>query len=485
MSKREGYVYDKCWQWEHLVESERVATKRKKNYGVKKHEKMRWKNLVEIQENFINHRVATGDYEFEDRISGADKMRHIAKLKFHPSHIQHQSLVLAGNERVERALIHHTYASRIGFGQTKAALKLNEWVQKYPDETLWYGQGDIVHYYENIPHALLRSNLTHLFKDAEFVDCYLEPMDKFCRDCAGQGGESTLHTGIPLGIRPSQTSGNVALMKFDRFVKEEERVHLYLRYLDDFVIFGRTKGEVKRHMKRMSKYLHDLGFELHEPKIRPITEGLDMLAFVTYPEEGQYWRKRNKKKYEKRRAKVTNPRRIRELDAAAKGQLMWGNRHCKRLYKKMTGLSLNAMKIKPRVRVDENGVRYMELPKTSMELAKNKLVTVEDWIWNVKTNHGPGRMAAQIVLYGDRVKLIINAAPVKEFFKDMEEMHVTKFNTVFTENEPHKYDIDREKTQVLEIDHREVSVENDVVVYADDRQPVYDANNKFIKYTNK
>ena len=221
---------------------------------------------------------------------------------------------------------------------------------------------------------------------------------------------------------------------------------------------------------------------MHAPKIRPITEGLDMLAYVTYPDEGQYWRKRNKQKYLKRRAKVTNKKRIRELDAAAKGQLMWGNRHCKRLYKKMTGISLNAMKIQPRVRVDENGVRYMELPKTSMELVKNNPVVVEDWIWNVKTSHGPNRMAAQIVLYGNRLKLIINAAPIKEFFKDMETMHVTKFSTVFTEKEAHKYDIDRLKTEVLEIDHQQVMELNGVVVYSDDKQPVYDESNNFIDY---
>lgn len=49
MPKRQGYIYDCTWQWDTLKEADRVSTRRKKNYGVKKHKKQWLKDLVEVQ----------------------------------------------------------------------------------------------------------------------------------------------------------------------------------------------------------------------------------------------------------------------------------------------------------------------------------------------------------------------------------------------------------------------------------------------------
>lgn len=455
--KREGHVYERCWQWEHLVRSEATATKRKRNYGVERHAAERIRNLVEIQQNFIRHEVRTGEYSHDQRVSGQGKMRDIAKLKFHPSHIQHQSLCLAADERVERALITHTYASRIGYGQAKAAKQLWRWMKSDPLHTRWYAQADIVRYYENIPHDLLRRNLYRLFKDRDFVETFMEPFGRF----------SDTGRGVPLGIRPSQTAGNIALMRFDRFVKETLRVRFYLRYLDDFVVLGETKGYVKRMMKRMAKELEGSGFVLHPPKIRPATSGLDMLGFVTYPAEGQFWRRVNKAHWLKRRSKVTNRRRLIELDAAAKGMLVHGNKHCKRLYKMATGVNISALNIPRRERTDKDGVRIIDAPKTPMSVVLGKEVTVTDWVRGVRTSQGEGRMAVLVELFGQPMKLIVNAAPVKDFFMDMEEAGVTRFVTVFIDKGGLRYDIDRRRTVVLEINGREVEEVDGVAVYKD------------------
>ena len=130
----------------------------------------------------------------------------------------------------------------------------------------------------------MRRQLEHIFKDKEFIDAYMEPFERFTDD----------GRGIPLGIRPSQDSGNLTLTRFDRFLKEVAKAHLYIRYLDDFVIFGKTKGEVKRKMKMATAFLKELGFEAHEPKIRPISEGLDFLGFVYYEGGDMFWRKSDK-----------------------------------------------------------------------------------------------------------------------------------------------------------------------------------------------
>ena len=96
--KRVGHIYEQMAVWENIVEAEKVSTKRKtSNFGVKQHIKRRWQNLIEIQQMVLNHRMKTSEYRHERLISGQDKMRDIAKLHFHPSHIEHQLLTLAAD----------------------------------------------------------------------------------------------------------------------------------------------------------------------------------------------------------------------------------------------------------------------------------------------------------------------------------------------------------------------------------------------------
>lgn len=467
MTKKQGNVYAQLSEWSNIKTSEIKATKRKnpkKNYGVKMHSEHWMADLVEIQQGIINRTIHTGEYEHEQRISGQDKVRDIAKLKFHPSHIYHQDIVEVSEPRIEKALISTTYASRTGMGQIKAALQLEEWIKKDPEGTKWVGQGDVVKYYAHIPHSLLRRNIGHLFKDKEFINAYMEPFEKF----------SSTGIGIPLGIRPSQSAGNIALMTLDRFVKETLHVKYYLRYLDDFVIFGKTKGEVKRNMKRIEAFIQGLGFQLHPPKIKPLQEGLDMLGFVYYDKKHlMYWRKADKVRYAKHRARLTNPKRIRELDCSAWGMLKWGNSNAKRYHKKMTGIDFAKTGIKLKERTDKNGVPFIEGTPIGMQMVLGRKIIVKRWVRGIHTAHGDGRDSLLIELLGKEYKLIVNAAPIKDFIGDMERNHVTKFKTVFIEKSPKHYDLDLAQTIILEVEGRAVETTTDGrIIYTDTQEEV-------------
>ena len=331
MPKRVGHIYEQLSLWNNLVACECACCDRKtSNYGVQMHIKNRWHNLVELQQMIINETIHTDEYEHEQRRSGQDKLRDIAKLKFHPNHIWHRDLVYVGNRRVDRSLINNTFASRVGYGQIKAALYIRDYIRKHPNATVWYCQGDFVKYYQNIKHSDIRKGLERRFKDERYINAFIEPFSKF----SPSGKE------IPLGINPSQTAGNIVRSPFDRYATEVVKCKGYMSYLDDFVFFGAAKGEVKRKMKQLYSFAEkEMDYELHIPKIRKLSEGLNTMGFVFYPNGSMFWRKTNKAKWLKRRSKVTNPKRKRELDAAAWGMLKWGNKHCRRLYKSKGGYS--------------------------------------------------------------------------------------------------------------------------------------------------
>ncbi len=313
--------------WENIKEAEIVATKNKpKNYGVTLHKKYFMKNLVEIQQSVINHEMKTSEYKYQTITGGHGKERNIAKLDFHPSHIQHQLLVLASQDILDKSFINDTYASRCGRGQHACAKRCNQFVQKYKNKYSWYLQLDIKKYYDSIPHWLIREKLEHKFKDKEYIDKYMEPIEKYHPN----------GIGIPLGIRPSQIFGNLALDGLDRMIKEELHVHCYLRYLDDMVLLAERKKDCWKYYNIINEYLKSIGFELHPPKVSKIEHGIDFMGYVIYPDEGMFMRKCNKVAWLKRRHHLKNPERIREVDSAAWGILKHGNKDCKYLYKKYT-----------------------------------------------------------------------------------------------------------------------------------------------------
>lgn len=458
--------------WENIVEAENVATNRKnRNPGVRRHIESRMKNLCEIQQMVLENRMRTGRYMHEDKMSGQDKLRHLGKLHFHPSHIEHILLTMAGDRRIERSLIHNTFASRKGYGQIACALAIKKNLRKYRGKVRWYAQGDIRKYYQSIRHSVVEDGLRHLFKDERFIRAYMEPFESYSDD----------GTAIPLGIRPSQSAGNLVLSPFDRFMTETLKCADYVRYLDDFMFTGATKGEVKWKMKRAEAYLSRMGFTLHVPKIHRIKEGIDMMGFVFRGvRNDMWWRKSNKVRWLRRRAKVSNPKRLRELDDAAWGMLKWGNSHCKRMWCIETGrkikngrmVKIGNCGIKRTERVDANGTPFFDAPKIGMQMLLGKPVESDKWIANIKTSQGEGRYAVRVSFMGDTYKLIVNAAEIKTFFADMTRNKVTRLKTMFIDRGSMHYGIDEDKTEIIEVDGRRITEKDGKVVFEDTGEPV-------------
>lgn len=478
MTKRQGYIYEQMAIWGNLIEAENACCKRRlRNYGVRKHLRSRWQNMVSLQKMILDRTIHTGEYRHDNVVSGQDKMRHISKLKFHPNHIWHKSLVNVGEPRVEKALINNTFASRVGYGQTRAALRIKTILRKHKNEAVWYAQGDFVKYYENIYHEHIRRQLEHLFKDEEYINAFIEPFRKF----ASNGRK------IPLGINPSQMSGNLVRMPFDRFACEVVKCFGYTSYLDDFVFFGKTKGEVKAKMKRLVKFAREYGYELHEPKIRRVSEGLDMMGYVFYEGGNMYWRRSDKRRWLKRRSKVTNPLRLRSIDSAAWGMLKWGNRDCKLLfsiktgrkykysrnkYKVNMGIQLNNSGIKRTERTDANGRPFIDKPKISMSMVLDKPVEVVRWVKGIKTSQGENRYGLEIAFMGGVYKLIVNSCDIKTLIDDMETANVTRFKTVFYDKGGLHYSYREEQTEILEVMKRRVEERDGRAVFCDTGEAV-------------
>jgi len=92
--------------------------------------------------------------------------------------------------------------------------------------------------------------------------------------------------GLPIGNLTSQFFANAYMNDFDNFVKRELKVKRYLRYVDDFVLFGDTKEELMRQYDEIVVYLKEhLGLSLRDKYIlRDNRTGLDFLGYIIRPD---------------------------------------------------------------------------------------------------------------------------------------------------------------------------------------------------------
>lgn len=72
--------------------------------------------------------------------------------------------------------------------------------------------------------------------------------------------------GICLGSQESQIMALVVPNRLDHFIKDKARMKLYVRYMDDGVIIGRTKEELKSLLVEMKQIMTQLGMSFNERK---------------------------------------------------------------------------------------------------------------------------------------------------------------------------------------------------------------------------
>jgi RNA-directed DNA polymerase len=91
--------------------------------------------------------------------------------------------------------------------------------------------------------------------------------------------------GLPIGNLTSQFFANVYLHPLDLFVKHTLRIRPYVRYVDDFLLFGDDPAILHRQARRIGEFLATLRVGLHPRKCRvfPVRTGVDFVGYVQFP----------------------------------------------------------------------------------------------------------------------------------------------------------------------------------------------------------
>jgi retron-type reverse transcriptase len=222
----------------------------------------------------------------------------------------------------EPSFIFDSYANRTGKGTHRAILRYQEFARK----NTYVLKADIKKYFPSIDHEILKSAIRKKIgcpKTLKLIDQIIDnsnPQEPVFDYFPGDDLFSlTRKKGIPIGNLTSQFFANIYLNAFDHYVKEQMGCKFYIRYVDDFVIFGKNKQELWTILDKCKEYLSANRLVLHPNKSRifQVSEGIEFLGHRVFPHL------RLLKKQNIRRFKRKFRKQIRMYDRGVLSEIEW------------------------------------------------------------------------------------------------------------------------------------------------------------------
>lgn len=225
--------------------------------------------LLRLRQELLSGEPRIGDYRYFKVYD--PKERTICAASFR-ERVMHHALMNLCEPVLDRAAIHDSYACRKGKGRQAAVTRAQAFARRFP----WFVKLDVRKYFDSIDHATLRGLLLRKFKDSALLGIFDRIIGSY---------ETGRGRGLPIGNLTSQHFANHYLGPLDRFVKEELAKRGYVRYMDDFVIWGESREEMRGVRRAVETFL---GFHLRlsarTPASGRTTMGLPFLGYRVYPQ---------------------------------------------------------------------------------------------------------------------------------------------------------------------------------------------------------
>lgn len=248
----------------------------------------------------------------------------------------------------------------IHFALQRFESKLNAFVRKHGCNG-YFLKCDVLKYFPSVPHDKLISMFCAQIRDERIKSLLIhiiesyhtspEYLAKYGYDCLTPDPAKS-GRGIPIGNQTSQVFGMFFLDKVDRLIKEQMRVKIYSRYMDDFLLVHEDKKFLQNALARITEAVTALGLKFNsKTQIFPLRNGVTFLGFRYFvTEDGRVVKtikKKTKKRLRSRTALlkkaciegVISPERVSQSIAAFHGHL----KHAKsynietEIYEKLSG----------------------------------------------------------------------------------------------------------------------------------------------------
>lgn len=244
------------------------------------------KELLKIQRQLKEKTYMPGKYK---EFVIYEPVKRLISAAPYRDRVVHHALCNVIEPFFEKAFIYDSYANRkANKGTHKAIDRFQGYMQKYR----YVLKCDIKKYFPSIDHEVLYKIISSKIADEDVLwlikiiidnSNHQEPVfDYFDGD--DLLAPYSRRRGLPIGNLTSQFFANIYLNNFDHFVKDTLGCKAYVRYVDDFAVFGRDKKELWEIREEMAEHLQSLRLKLHPAKTRifPSKTGCEFLGFYIY-----------------------------------------------------------------------------------------------------------------------------------------------------------------------------------------------------------
>jgi hypothetical protein len=220
------------------------------------------------------------------------KPRQISAAPFR-DRVVHHALTQVIEPVFERRFSKDSFACRAGYGTHRAL----ERAQAAAARFRFVLKCDVRKYFASIDHRILKQLLARAVKcrrTLELAGLVIDgsnPQEEVIQYFPGDDLFTPYERrrGLPLGNQTSQFFANVYLDPLDQMVNRELHPGCYIRYVDDFLIFGDSKRELASMRGLVEQCLGQLRLTIHPRKSRVYrcAEGFTFLGWRIFPDRSR------------------------------------------------------------------------------------------------------------------------------------------------------------------------------------------------------
>ena len=269
--RRHKNLFEKIPQFDNLLLAFHKAQKGKRaRWDVIEYRYGLHVNLHRLQQQILSGEPDIGHYRFF--MVRDPKPREICAASF-AERVLHHAIMNVCEPPLERYAVFDSYACRKEKGSVKAVQRAQYFIRRYG----WYLKLDIRKYFDSIDHQQLMTLLARVFAEQKLLDLFSQLL-------------ATYHIapgrGMPIGNLISQHLANFYLGRMDHWLKDNLGLKGYLRYMDDFLIFGDDKATLRSLLACVSDFLaEELGLRLKENiQLNRSHFGVPFLGYRIYPQ---------------------------------------------------------------------------------------------------------------------------------------------------------------------------------------------------------